>query len=182
MAEIEIWKDIKGYEGKYQVSNLGNVKSLNYNRTKKEHLLGLYSCRGYLQVVLSKNCICKKFLVHRLVAEAFIENPDNLPQVNHIDENKLNNRVDNLEWCGAKYNTNFGTRLQRIMFTRIVNNGKKAPKKIDQYSLDGKFIKTWNSGAELAKNGFNRANIWKCCNGLLKTSKGYIWKSRRKIR
>ena len=85
-------------------------------------------------------------------------------------------QVSNLEWCTAEYNINFGTRNERNMFTRIANNGKTAPKKIDQYSLDGKFIKTWNSGADIAKNGFNRSNICKCCKGLLKTSKGYIWK------
>ena len=90
----EIWKDIQGYEGKYKVSNLGNVKSLNYNRTKKEHILKTRLCGGYLYVVLSKNCICKNWSIHRLVATAFINNPDNLPQVNHIDENKTNNRVD----------------------------------------------------------------------------------------
>ena len=173
----EIWKDIKGYEGKYKVSNLGNVKSLNYNRTCKERILKYgINTDGYLFVGLSKNGIHKNFLIHRLTAQAFIENPDNLPQVNHIDEDKSNNCVENLEWCTAEYNNNYGTHNERIMFTRIVNNGKTAPKKIDQYSLDGKFIKTWNSGTELSKCGFHQGSICQCCNGLRKTSKGYIWK------
>lgn len=173
----EIWKDIKGYEGKYQVSNLGNVKSLNYNNTGKERILipGKQTS-GYLCVVLSKNGIHKTFTIHRLIAQTFINNTQNLPEVNHIDEDKTNNRVDNLDWCTAEYNNNFGTRNERSMFTRIVNNGKTAPKKIDQYSLDGKFIKTWNSGTELSKCGFHQGTICQCCKGKLKTSKGYIWK------
>ena len=176
----EFWKDIQGYEGKYQVSNLGNVKSLNYKNSGKERILKYgINTKGYLNVCLCylrKNKLSKTFAVHRLVAQAFIENPGNLPQVNHIDENIRNNCVSNLEWCTAEYNINFGTRNERSMFTRIVNNGKTAPKKIDQYSLDGKFIKTWNSGAELAKNGFNKSSICQCCKGKLKTSNGYIWK------
>lgn len=174
---IEIWQDIKGYEGKYQVSNLGRVKSLNYNKSGKEHILKYgMNTQGYLNVCLCKNKLGKTFAVHRLVAEAFIENPDNLPQVNHIDEDKHNNCVYNLEWCNSKYNNNYGTHIQRGLLTRIVRNRKTAPKKIDQYSLDGKFIKTWNSGTDIAKNGFTKSSIWKCCNGQIKTSQSYIWK------
>ena len=173
----EIWRDIKGYEGKYKVSNLGRVKSLNYHRSCKERILkNLINTRGYLTTVLYKNGIGNNVQIHRLVATAFIENPENLPEVNHIDENKTNNFVSNLEFCDRKYNNNYGTRNERSMFTRIVNNRKNAPKKIDQYSLDGKFIKTWNSGTDLANCGFNNGNICNCCNGQRKTSKGYIWK------
>ena len=169
----EIWKDIQGYEGKYQVSNLGRVKSLNYHRTGKEGFIKMYdNNHGYLRVSLNG----KTFSVHRLVSHAFIDNPNNLPQVNHIDENKYNNCVSNLEWCDSKYNNNYGTHIQRSLLTRIIRNRKTSPKKIDQYSLDGKFIKTWNSGIELAKNMFNNSNICRCCNGQRKTSKGYIWK------
>ena len=174
----EIWKDIQGYEGLYQVSNLGRVKSLNYHRSGKECILkNCIHTNGYLFVNLcSKRKLVKTYLVHRLVSQAFIENPKNLPQVNHIDEDKHNNCVDNLEWCNSKYNNNYGTHIKRGILTKIKNNCINAPKKIDQYSLDGKFIKTWNSGTDITKNGFNRQNIWKCCNGLRKTSKGYIWK------
>lgn len=100
----EIWKDIDGYEGLYQVSNLGRVKS-----SKHDIILKTYSNRGYHQVQLSKNNIKSNKTIHRLVAQAFIPNPDNKPQVNHIDEDKTNNKVSNLEWVTAKENSNHGT-------------------------------------------------------------------------
>lgn len=103
----EIWKDIKGFEGLYQVSNKGNVK----NRFNK--LISQENCKGYLRVHLHKNSKYSHFLVHRLVAEAFIDNSSNLPQVNHKDEDKTNNCVENLEWCDAKYNVNYGTSNYR---------------------------------------------------------------------
>lgn len=105
----EIWKDIQGYEGLYQVSNLGRVKSLNYNHTGKEKLRIIRKDKyGYMYVILYKNKTYKHFTIHRLVANAFIDNPKNLPQINHIDENKENNCVNNLEWCTSKYNINYG--------------------------------------------------------------------------
>lgn len=110
----EIWKDIPGYEGLYQVSNLGRVKRLEYKRennliktmsTFKEHILKpAKQTSGYMYIVLCKNNKTKGFRVHRLVAEAFISNPYNLPQVNHIDANKSNNNVNNLEWCSRSEN------------------------------------------------------------------------------
>lgn len=119
----EIWKDIRDYEGLYQISNNGNVKSLgrwvNYkNKGKKwqegKILKPLVKKGGYLHVGLWKNGKVKFFIVHRLVAQAFIPNPNNLPQVNHKDENKENNVVKNLEYCDAKYNSNYGTRNKRV--------------------------------------------------------------------
>ena len=111
----EIFKDISGYEGLYQVSNLGNVKSLNYLRKGKEQLLKPNSNKiGYLYVVLCTNCQPKKKYVHKLVAEAFIQNPYGCSFVNHKDEDKTNNCVTNLEWCTFQYNCNYGTRNQRI--------------------------------------------------------------------
>ena len=105
----EIWKDIKGYEGLYQVSNLGRVKSLPRKNHPKEEFRNLSpDSKGYLRVNLFKNNKGKTHKVHRLVAEAFIPNPNNYPQVNHKDENKANNNVDNLEWCTNKYNVNYG--------------------------------------------------------------------------
>ena len=101
----EVWKDIKGYEGLYQISNTGKVKGLKRNKVLKPIL----QRSGYYYVDLQR----KRRLVHRLVAEAFIDNPDNLPEVNHKDENKLNNSVENLEWCDSKYNANYGTRNKR---------------------------------------------------------------------
>lgn len=105
----EIWKDIEGYEGLYQISNIGRVWSVGKEIYKKAGLIG-----SYLSVSLNKDGHLKNFLIHRLVAKAFIPNPLNLPQVNHIDEDKLNNRADNLEWCTAKYNCNYGGRNSKI--------------------------------------------------------------------
>lgn len=107
------WKQIKGYEGLYEVSNTGKVRTLNYNRTGKVKELSLVNCCGYLHVNLYKECKCKQFLVHRLVVETFIgEIPKGLV-INHKDENKQNNNVDNLEICTQKYNLNYGTRNKR---------------------------------------------------------------------
>lgn len=167
----EIWKDILGYEGLYQVSNFGRVKSLKFGK-EKILIPGKNKKTGYLQVVLCKENILKTYLVHRLVAEAFIDNPDNLPQVNHKDENKLNNVVSNLEWCDAKYNINYGTAIQRSSEKRI--NGKKS-KKVYQYTLDNILIKKWNSITECERNGFKHSLIIYCCQGKRKTHKGFKW-------
>lgn len=123
----EIWKDIVGYEGFYQVSNLGRVKSLDryievtnkrgtsYRRPIKGKLLSLNSADDdYISVALNKDNTSVFYSVHRLVAQAFIPNPDNLPMINHKDESRTNNCVDNLEWCTAKYNSNYGTRCERL--------------------------------------------------------------------
>lgn len=106
-----MWKDIENYEGLYQVNELGEVKSKG--RILKPRPNGV----GYFQVALYKNGIRKDFYVHRLVAKAFIPNPDNLPEVNHKDENKSNNTVENLEWCSAEYNINYGSHNERMAFT-----------------------------------------------------------------
>ena len=126
---MEIWKDIEGYEGLYQVSNKGRIKSLNYKRTGKEGILkGKADKNGYLIVFLYKNRKPKPFLIHRLVAEAFIPNVNDLPEVNHIDENKENNHVENLEWCTRKYNMNYGTRTKRSVENRKGKKHKKHKK------------------------------------------------------
>ena len=120
---MEIWKDIEGYEGLYQVSNKGRIKSLNYRHTGKEKILSSKpNSNGYLRVYLYKNRKRNSFSVHRLVAEAFIPNYDNLSEVNHKDENKENNTVDNLEWCDRKYNLNYGSRNERASISK---KGKK---------------------------------------------------------
>ena len=113
----EVWKDIPNYEGLYQVSNLGRVKSFRQStnhRYESEYILKpIHANNGYCQVTLYDNTIRHKFLIHRLVAEAFIPNPENLPQVNHKDENPYNNAASNLEWCTNDYNSHYGTRIQR---------------------------------------------------------------------
>ena len=142
---IEIWKDYKDYEGLYQASNLGRMRSLD--RWVKGPNSSIRFCKGrilkpcttkdgYLLVNLCKNGKVKSFLVHRLVAEAFIDNTDNLPQVNHKDENPLNNVVSNLEWCSYSYNNSYGTRLERVRDKQI--NGKKSKPDL-QYTIDGEY-------------------------------------------
>ena len=160
----EYWKPVVGYEGLDMVSNWGRVKSMNYNHSGKERIMKQKIQGGYYSVNLSKNGIIKTYLVHRLVAEAFIPNPNNYKEVNHKDECKANNVVTNLEWCDRGYNNNYGTRTE------------KCSKKVYQYTLDGKFVKEWKSTAECGRNGFNQSHVAACCRGELKTHKGYIWK------
>lgn len=112
---MEEWRAVPGYEGLYEVSNMGNVRNVRRNT-----LLKLSKTNdGYIQVWLYKNGIRNRFQVHRLVCQAFLPNPDNLPQVNHRDEVKINNRVENLEWCDGKYNVNYGTRQERYRNTML---------------------------------------------------------------
>lgn len=123
---IEEWRPVVGYEGLYEVSNTGQVRSLDkydsINRFYEGRILKLFADRlGYLRVQLYSNSKRKSFLVHRLVAQAFIPNPDNLPQVNHRDEDPSNDNVENLEWCDGKYNVNYGTRIDRIRDIRLKN-------------------------------------------------------------
>ena len=169
----EYWKPVVGYEGLYEVSNWGRVKSLNYNHTGKGKILKQNQImNGYKSVMLCKDGKRKNYLVHRLVAEAFIPNPDNLPQVNHKDENKTNNNVDNLEWCDAKYNHNYGTINERISKSQI--NGKRS-KIVIQYNLDGTFVREWPSTMECGRNGYDQSSVADCCRGKLKTYKGFLW-------
>lgn len=175
--EQEEWRDVVGYEGLYQVSNLGNIKSLSrYIRTsdklggirkKKESLLSFDVCKnGYLRVNLSNNYSTKHFLVHRLVAEAFLPNTQNAPQVNHKDEDKTNNRVSNLEWCDAKYNSNYGERTKKTTIAKL--------KKVKQYDMQGNFIREFSSFKEASDS--IGVSIYKqdCKEG--KSAGGYQWR------
>lgn len=166
---------IPEYEGLYMVSNIGRIKSLNYHRTGKDGILKPNKqVSGYLVVHLSKNGITKPYRISRLVAMAFIPNPDNLPEVNHKDEVKTNNCVENLEWCTCKYNTNYGSCIERRVANR---NGSNAPKKVYQYNLNGEFVKEWKSMQEIEMVlGFNHSHICKCCKGQRKSAYGFIWK------
>lgn len=171
----EQWRMIPDYDGLYMVSNLGRVKSLNFHQTGRENLLKPYKSKmGYLSCTLWKNGKPKILKLHRLVAMAFIPNHENKPYINHKDENPLNNCVDNLEWCTAQYNTNYGTGNSRRSET--LTNGKTA-KKIAQYSLDEKLIKIWPSMSEITRQlGYPFGNISRCCRGNGKTAYGFIWK------
>ena len=171
---MEVFKDIKGYEGLYQISNYGRVKSLNYNNTGKERILIPGKGRsGYLQVKLCKKGKQKNHLVHRLVAQAFMPNPDNLPEVNHKDEDKSNNNVNNLEFCSRQYNVNYGTGHQRSNETQT--NGSKS-KIVLQYNMDGVLIAEYPSIMEVQRQlGFNQGYICHCCNGRFNKAYGFIW-------
>lgn len=189
MKTIEKWKtavyDGIIYEGLYKVSNLGRILSLNYRNTGKAELMNpSTNTDGYLQVRLRKNGERKTCYVHRLVAETFIPNPENLPQVNHIDEDKTNNFVflnedgtvnkekSNLEWKSPKDNDNHGTRNERISKTQT--NGKQS-KKVLQLSLSGELIREWPSTMECGRNGFSQSAVSRCCRGEKPQYKGYKW-------
>lgn len=116
---MEIWKPIKGYEGLYEISSFGNVRSLRRNTTNGKIIKSQKTKTGYYRVGLCKNGKLKHYFVHRLVAKAFILNPDNLPQVNHKNECKTDNNVDNLEWCSMLYNVRYGTGIERQTKARI---------------------------------------------------------------
>ena len=178
----EEWKPIKDFEGLYEVSNLGRVRSLDRHVKNqgtfvlRGKLLALTADkRGYKHLLLWKNGKSKLGLVHRLVAAAFIPNPCNLPQVNHKDENKGNNNVSNLEWCTAKYNSNYGTGAKRNGMAR--RNNSKDSKPVIQMDLNYNFIAEYPSTREAARrNDFLQGEIAKCCRGIIKTSRGFIWK------
>lgn len=175
----EIWKDIKGYEGLYQVSNLGRVRSLDrvvkqicgrnknkfqYNHYKGYILIPYIRKDGYTEISLSKHKKQTKFLLHRLVAITFLEQ-NNLPEVNHIDENKQNNCVTNLEWCTAKYNSNYGNRAKKFKNSIGI--------KILEFDLNNNFIKRYESIIDISrernipyKKIYRRINTEKSLNGL----------------
>ena len=165
----EIWKDIEGYEGLYQVSNMGNVRSLNYNQTREIKVLKPSNNRGYKLVVLSKNGKSKTYQVHRLVALHFIPNPNSLSIINHKNEDKTNNCVDNLEWCSQEYNINYGNRNKKVRY--------KLSKPIIQLTPNNEIVKKWDGLTVIKQElGFSVGNISECANGKRKTAYGYIWK------
>ena len=163
----EEWRPIKGYEGLYEVSSLGRVKSLNYGRTSTPKMLRQHLRGEYLSVVLYKDKSHRKESVHRLVASAFHSNEANLPQVNHIDEDKLNNRADNLEWTSARANANHGTAIQR--------SAAKKSKKVIAKDPNGVIVHRFNSLSEADRQGYSHGNISECCRGRRSHHKGLSW-------
>ena len=188
--ENEIWKDVQGYTGLYQVSSYGRVKSLDRKTNtklnhqdfviKKGRIIIPHISKLYNVVSLSKNNRVVTVRVHRLVAETFIPNPNNLSQVNHINGNKLDNRVVNLEWCNAKQNvqhaikTGLVTKEQQNKCVKAMAQTNR--KKVNQIK-NGKVINTFNSLIEAEKvTGINHKNISSAFRGYSKTAGGYEWK------
>ena len=186
---IEIWRDIKDYEGLYQVSNWGRVKSFNYRNSGKERIMKpVETKKGYLQVQLWKNGEQKWFKVHRLVATAFIPNPDNKPEVNHKiegeegktmnfvffnEDGSIDEKRTTIEWNTSEENSNYGTRNERIAKTMI--NGKQS-KKVLQLTKSGELVREWESTMECGRNGFHQGAVAACCRGERKSHKGFRWK------
>ena len=175
----EIWKDIEGYEGLYQVSNLGRIKSLVKNGCKQEKITtGALRKDGYMMIYLSKNGKKKYHSVHRIVAKVFIPNPNNLPYVNHKNENKADNRAINLEWCDAKYNVNYGTCIARRAKAQTNRHGAIS---VIQYSLVGSVIAEYPSMMEASrKSNVPVRAICACCKNHQKSAFGYVWKYKDK--
>ena len=190
--EIEIWKtpivNSEPYEN-YQVSNFGRIMSLNYKRTGKSELLQPRKRKdGYLQVALCKNKIPKDFLLHRIIAETFLPNPENKPCINHkidTEEGRKMNMVffdeygsvdekkSTIEWCTVKENNIYGSRIERI---RKANTNGKCSKRVLQFTLDGEFVREWPSVMETGRNGYNSAHVADCCRGERKSHKGFLWR------
>lgn len=163
-SKKEIWKDVKDYEGLYQVSNYGNVKRIKDNYIFKQNK----NSRGYRIITFTKNKKEKSVSVHRIVAETFISNPNNLSQINHIDGDKMNNKVDNLEWC---------TQSENMKHAYKTGLEIKKGKKVKQYDLEGNYIKTWNKMNEAEKEmNITHGKISQVCRGKQKTAYGYIWR------
>ena len=166
----EEWKPIPGYEGLYEVSNYGRVRSFKWSSNGK--ILSPIKCgNGYLFVILYKDGKAKKHCtIHRLVAEAFIPNPSNFPQVNHMDECKKNNYFENLEWCSSAYNNSYGTRTRRM--------AEKNSKPVVQLDKKGNFISEFESLREASRRtGIADENICRCCNHKpgRYSAGGFIW-------
>lgn len=184
---VEVWRSVVGYMDLYEVSNLGRVRSLERYYTQRNgysyHMNGCIMSPfdtkdGYKAVRFRANGTRKTFRVHRLVAEAFVPNPDNLPVVNHKDENKTNNCADNLEWCSVDYNLHYGTSSERL--SRSHKNHPRLSKPIEQYTMDGQLIQTFPSSAEAARQlGLHAVNISCCCRGIYKQCGGYLWKYQK---
>lgn len=171
ITQEEIWKDVEGYEGLYQVSNLGNVKRIrfinkNVNVIRERSKAQKIRKDGYLEVALYKNSNGKSIQVHRLVAKAFIPNPENKPQVNHIDGNKQNNNVENLEWVSISENALHSARQLR-----------KNVRKVEQYDLKGRYLATYSSITIAGEiNGIREGSIANVLTGRRRKTYGYKWR------
>lgn len=176
----EVWKDVPNYEGIYKASNFGRIKmvkrtltdSLGKKINKKEHILKPRTGNRYYMIALYKNGKREDLLLHRVIAQTFIPNPENKPFVNHKDENCFNNCSDNLMWCTQKENMNWGTINERM------SKNSKSKRKVNQYDMDGNFIKQWDCMTDFYKSkGLKlKTGIIECCKGRRQSHMGYKWK------
>ena len=166
MSVFETFVKIDGFE-KYEVSNLGKVRNIKSGRILKPYL----TKKGYLMHLLYENNKQNHLLLHRIIATAFIDNPEEKPQVNHIDENKLNNDLSNLEWCTVRENNIHGTRTKRV--------AEKCSKKVIQLDLNDNVLNEFESMTQAEQEtGVSRRSIGRCCNGKLKSSRGFKWRKK----
>lgn len=181
---IEVWNYIKGYEGCYQVSNLGRIRSVERNVPRGNHTLHVKERilipgtdkDGYKFVLLSLNGKQRPYKIHRLVASSFIENKNNLPIINHKNEIKSDNRALNLEWCNCKYNIRYGTAIRRMIETQT----KKFGKSVLAIDKNGNVINVFNSTRLAAREmGLDSSSIRRVCHGKNKTAGGYSWKYKK---
>ena len=183
---MEEWRDIKGYKGKYQVSNTGKVRSLKrtvwngkgYYKIPEKILEGYDNGYGYLCVKLCKEGKRKQYRINRLVAQAFLENPQNLPEVNHKDENKYNNCVENLEYCNRSYNINYGTgnkRRAKKLGKKNTNNPKRSKPVIGINKVSGLIMEFPSLMEAERQTDISSSNICACLKGRYKSAGGYIW-------
>lgn len=181
----EEWRDIPGFEGLYQASTEGRIRSVErwieradgYRNHIMPRIMKVQknSNNDYLLVNLHKDKKLNKCLVHRLIALTFIPNPNNLPQVNHKDENPQNAKASNLEWCDCDYNVRYGTARQR--HSEHIKNRPDMSKPVEQYSKDGVYITTYPSSVEAERQtGIWHQSIWQVMNGRGKTAGGFIWR------
>ena len=190
MEEKEIWKDIEGFEGLYQVSNIGNVKSLNYRRTGKEGILkAKKDSNGYLQVKLYKDGKAKFYLVHRLVGQEFLENPEGYTEINHKDEDKTNNCVQNLEWCNHSYNNSYNNKAKKAgkkvaeklrgrkqSEEHIKKRAEKLSKPVIAIHKINGLILEFSSIMEAEREtGIANQSICACCKGKRNSCGGFYW-------
>lgn len=176
----EVWKDVPNYEGIYKASNFGRIKmvkrtltdSLGKKINKKEHILKPRTGNRYYMIALYKNGKREDLLLHRVIAQTFIPNPENKPFVNHKDENCFNNCSDNLMWCTQKENMNWGTINERM------SKNSKSKRKVNQYDMDGNLIKQWDCMTDFYKSkGLKlKTGIIECCKGRRQSHMGYKWK------
>ena len=190
MQTEEIWKDIPEYNGRYQASTLGRIRSVDRTILKSNKSSEFYkgkvlkpfvSTGGYLYVTIAEkeNNFCPK-RVHRLIAKTFIPNPHNLPQINHINENKADNRAENLEWCTASYNMRYGSRREKFVVSN--KNNSILCREVNQYDLEGNYLRSFPSAAEAARfldgNNVTACRIGQCCRHIFKVGNsayGYLW-------